>query len=280
MVLAAYLATAFLVGATGAYHLLRSQGGGAARTMFSMAMWMAALVTPVQIVAGDLHGLNTFEHQPAKVAAMEAHFQTYEKGAPLILFGVPDMDAKTVRHGLEVPKLGSLILTHSLDGKVRGLEEWPREEWPYVPIVFFSFRLMVGLGLIMLFVGIASLILRGRGRLYDTRWFLRTAVLMGPSGFVAMLAGWFTTEVGRQPYTVYGLLKTADSVSPIASPGVAGSLTAFVTVYGLVFGAGIIYVLTMMARSPHDPDLPSAASALPGAGGAASATGRPPPRGR
>jgi cytochrome bd ubiquinol oxidase subunit I len=265
MVLAAYLATAFLVGAAGAYHLLRAQGGGAARTMFSMAMWMAALVTPVQIVAGDLHGLNTFEHQPAKVAAMEAHFQTYEKGAPLILFGVPDMDAKTVRHALEVPKLGSLILTHSLDGRVRGLEEWPREEWPYVPIVFFSFRLMVGLGLLMLLVGIASLALRRRGRLYEAKWFLRAAVLMGPSGFIAMLAGWFTTEVGRQPYTVYGLLKTADSVSPIAAPGLAGSLAAFVAVYVLVFGAGIFYVLTMMARPPDEPATASGESVvLPG----------------
>jgi cytochrome d ubiquinol oxidase subunit I len=264
MVLAAYLATAFLVGATGAYHLLRGYGDGAARKMFSMAMWMAALVTPVQIVAGDLHGLNTFEYQPAKVAAIEGHFQTYEKGAPLILFGVPDMDAKTVHNAVEVPKLGSLILTHSLEGKVQGLDAWPRDQWPNVPIVFFTFRLMVGLGFLMLFVGMASLVLRLRGRLYDAKWLLRTAVLMGPSGFVAMLAGWFTTEIGRQPYTVYGLLKTADSVSPIAAPGVAGSLAAFVAVYGLVFGAGIFYVLKMMARPPEEPGMAPVQSALPG----------------
>jgi cytochrome d ubiquinol oxidase subunit I len=229
-----------------------------------MAMWMAALVTPVQIVAGDLHGLNTFEYQPAKVAAMEGHFRTYEKGAPLILFGVPDMDAREVRNAVELPKLGSLILTHSLEGKVRGLEEWPREEWPNVPIVFFSFRLMVGLGFLMLFVGLASLVLRRRGRLYDSKWFLRTAVLMAPSGFIAMLAGWFTTEVGRQPYTVYGLLKTADSVSPIAAPGLAGSLAAFVAVYVLVFGTGIYYLFNMMARPPDEPAVAPAQSALPG----------------
>jgi cytochrome d ubiquinol oxidase subunit I len=264
MVLAAYLATAFIVGATGAYHLLRAQGGGAARKMLSMAMWMAAFVTPVQIVAGDLHGLNTFEYQPAKVAAMEGHFQTYEKGAPLILFGLPDMDARSVRHAVEVPKLGSLILTHSLEGKVQGLDTWPREDWPNVTIVFFTFRLMVGIAFIMLFVGIASLVLRLRRRLFEAKWFLRTAMLMGPSGFVAMLAGWFTTEIGRQPYTVYGLLKTVHSASPIAAPGVAGSLVAFVAVYGLVFGTGIFYLLNMMARPPEEPDVAPVQSALPG----------------
>ena len=228
MVLAAYLATAFLVGAAGAWHLLNGRHGAMTRTMFSMAMWMAALVTPLQVIAGDLHGLNTFEHQPAKVAAMEGHFEAEQRGAPLVLFGLPDMQAGEMRYAVTVPKLGSLILTHELDGTVRGLKSWPREDWPRVPIVFWSFRVMVGLGLLMLATGLAGLWLRHRGRLYDSRLFARWCLAMGPSGFVALLAGWFVTETGRQPYTVYGLLRTEDSVSPIASLGVAGSLLAFV----------------------------------------------------
>jgi cytochrome d ubiquinol oxidase subunit I len=230
MTLAAYLATAFLVGAAGAWHLLRGGAGPCARTMFSMAMWMAAVVAPLQIVVGDLHGLNTFEHQPAKVAAMEGHFEAEQRGAPLILFGWPDMTAGETRHALAIPKLGSLILTHDPDGVVRGLKSWPREEWPRVPIVFWSFRLMVGLGLLMAAAGAVGLWLRWRGRLYESRAFARFSLLMGPSGFVALLAGWFVTETGRQPYTVYGLLRTIDSVSPVAAPAVAASLLAFVGV--------------------------------------------------
>jgi cytochrome d ubiquinol oxidase subunit I len=254
MVLASYLATAFLVGATGAYHLLRGSRDPAVRTMFSMAMWMAALVAPLQLIAGDLHGLNTLEHQPAKVAAMEGHFEAEMTGAPLILFGVPDMEAGETRHALAIPKLGSLILTHDLNGTVRGLKSWPREDWPRVWIVFWSFRLMVGLGLLMIATGMVSLWLRRRRRLYDTPLFARWCLAMGPSGFVALLAGWFVTEVGRQPYTVYGLLRTEDSASPIAAPGVAGSLVAFVAVYVVVFGAGIWYLFKLMRADPEGVD--------------------------
>jgi len=250
MVLAAYLATAFLVGGCGAWHLLRGDRGIRTRTMFSMAMWMAALVAPLQVVVGDLHGLNTFSHQPAKVAAMEGHFEAEQRGAPLILFGWPDMQAGETRYALSVPKLGSLILTHELDGTVRGLKSWPREDWPRVPIVFWSFRLMVGLGFLMVATGVVGLWLRWRARLCDSRPFARLCLAMGPSGFVALLAGWFVTEVGRQPYTVYGLLRTADSVSPVASPAVAGSLVAFVIVYLVVFGAGVWYLLRLMRTDP------------------------------
>jgi cytochrome d ubiquinol oxidase subunit I len=250
MVLAAYLTTAFVVGAVGAWHLLRDRANEGARTMFSMALWMATLVAPVQIVAGDLHGLNTFEHQPAKVAAMEGHFET-QRGAPLILFGIPDMAAARTDYALEFPKLGSLILTHELDGEVRGLKTWPPQDWPNVPVVFWSFRVMVGIGLLMLLFGLVGVGLRWRGRLYESSWFQRWALVMGPSGFLAVLAGWFTTEVGRQPYTVYGLLRTADSVSPIAAPAVASSLVAFVVIYTVVFGAGIFYILRLMRRAPE-----------------------------
>jgi cytochrome d ubiquinol oxidase subunit I len=251
MVLAAYLATAFLVGATGAYHLLAGRYGPETRTMFSMAMWMAALVAPIQIFAGDQHGLNTLDHQPAKVAAMEGHFEAEIKGAPLILFGIPDMQAGETRYAIELPKLGSLILRHDPDATIKGLKSWPREDWPRVPIVFWSFRVMVGLGLLMAATGLVSLWLRLRGKLYDSLLFQRWCLLMGPSGFVALLAGWFVTETGRQPYTVYGLLRTADSVSPIAAPGVAGSLLAFVAVYLVVFGTGIWYLLRLMRANPE-----------------------------
>jgi cytochrome d ubiquinol oxidase subunit I len=260
MVMAAFLATAFLVGATGAYHLLRGRQGPRTRTMFSMSMWMAALVAPLQIVAGDLHGLNTLEHQPAKVAAMEGHFEAEQRGAPLILFGWPNMEAAETQYAIAIPKLGSLILKHDADAPIRGLKSFPREDWPRVPIVFWSFRVMVGLGLLMVLVGAISLLLRWRGRLYDTRWFARMVLAMGPSGFVALLAGWFVTETGRQPFTVYGLLRTADSVSPIASPALAGSLLAFVGVYLVVFGAGVWYLLRLIGLDPEaaaDTDEPA-----------------------
>jgi len=250
MLLAAYLSTAFIVGGTGAFHLLRDSTLSASRIMFSMAMWMAAIVAPLQIVAGDLHGLNTLEHQPAKVAAMEGHFET-RAGAPLILFGWPDMEQERTRYAIEVPKLGSLILTHDWNGTVRGLKEWPREDRPNATIIFWSFRVMVGAGLAMLAVGVWSLALRARSRLYDQPWLLRTSVALSPVGIVAVIAGWITTEVGRQPYTVYGLLRTADSASSIDASAVGASLAAFVVVYFAVFGAGAFYMLRLMSKEPH-----------------------------
>jgi cytochrome d ubiquinol oxidase subunit I len=256
---AAYLTTAFAVGAVGAWHLLRNPVNRPAQTMYSMALGMIAVVAPLQLVAGDLHGINTFEHQPAKVAAMEGHFET-QRGAPLILFGIPDMEAGVTRSQVSIPKLGSLILTHGLDGEIKGLKAWPRTEWPNVPIVFWSFRVMVGIGLLMIAVGLWSVWLRWRGTLFESLWLKRMTVAMGFSGFVAVLAGWFTTEVGRQPYTVYGLLRTADSVSPVAAPAVATSLAAFVVVYFVVFGAGTFYVLRLLAKPP----LPGEAGPQPG----------------
>jgi cytochrome d ubiquinol oxidase subunit I len=255
MVLAAYLATAFIVGAVGAWHLLRDRGNRAARTMFSMAMWMAVGVAPLQVIAGDLHGLNTLEYQPAKVAAMEGHFET-QRGAPLILFGIPDMEAEETRFAVEIPRLGSLILTHSLDGEVPGLKAFAVEDRPNAEIVFWSFRIMVGLGLAMVAIGVCGLFLRWRGRFFETRWLYLWAVAMGPSGVLAILAGWITTEVGRQPFTVYGLLRTAESASPIGAPGVAASLIAFVVVYFLVFGTGAVYLLRLMGRTPEDAEQP------------------------
>jgi len=251
MVLAAYLTTALAVGAVGAWHLLRDQHQPGARVMFSMAMWMAALVAPIQILAGDQHGLNTLEHQPPKVMAMEGHFQSHPDGAPLILFGWPDQNAAKVKYAIQVPKLSSLILKHSLDAPLAGLDTVPRENWPPVPIVFWSFRIMVGLGFLIAALGLFSLWARWRGTLYRFRPLHMFALAMGPAGFVAVLAGWVTTEVGRQPFTVYGLLRTSDSVSPLAAPAVASSLIAFVIVYFTIFAAGIVYILRLMAAPPH-----------------------------
>ncbi|MFT4275536.1 MAG: cytochrome ubiquinol oxidase subunit I [Rhodopseudomonas sp.] len=251
MVLAAYLTTALVVGAVGAYHLLSNTRQPGARMMFSMAMWMIAVVAPIQIFAGDAHGLNTLEHQPAKVMAMEGHYQSHPDGAPLILFGLPDQDAAVVRYALEIPKLSSLILKHSLDAPLAGLDTVPRENWPPVPITFWSFRVMVSLGFLMLGLGVFSLWLRWRGRLFESRPLHRFALAMGPAGFIAVLAGWVTTETGRQPFTVFGLLRTVDSVSPLAAPAVATSLIAFIVVYFAIFIAGVVYILRLMAHPPH-----------------------------
>jgi cytochrome d ubiquinol oxidase subunit I len=249
MVLAAYLSVAFFVGAVGAWHLLRDRSNEAARTMFSMAMWMAAIVAPAQIVMGDLHGLNTLHYQPAKVAALEGDWET-SRAAPAILFGWPNMKEERTDYELALPHLGSLILTHDWNGEVKGLKAFPPDERPYAPVVFWAFRIMVVLGFLMAGVGIASLVLRWRGRLYTARGLHWTTVVMAPAGFIALLAGWTVTEVGRQPWTVYGHLRTVDSISPIGLPGVATSLAAFAVVYFIVYGAGFAYLLMLVQRPP------------------------------
>ena len=250
-VMAAYLTTAFVVGGVGAWHLLKNKTNLHARKMFSMAMWMAAIVTPLQIFAGDMHGLNTLEHQPQKVMAMEGHFQSHPDGAPLILFGIPDSEAKTVRYAIQIPKLSSLILKHDLNASMAGLDTIPDDEEPPVGMVFWSFRIMVGIGFAMLGIGLWSLVARLRKRLYDWPMLHRAALLMAPSGFIAVLAGWITTEVGRQPYVIYGLLRTSDAASPLDAPAVAASLLAFITVYFAVFGVGVWYILRLMGKPPH-----------------------------
>jgi cytochrome d ubiquinol oxidase subunit I len=250
-VIAAYLTTALVVGGVGAWHLLKGRDTAGVRKMFSMALWMAALVAPVQIFVGDLHGLNTLEHQPAKVMAMEGHFESYPNGAPLILLGMPDSEMEKTHVLLEIPKLSSLILKHDTNAPLAGLKTIPKQNRPPAEIVFWSFRVMVGLGMLMLLLGLWSLAARLRKRLYKWKWLHRFALVMGPSGFVAVIAGWITTEVGRQPWVVYGLLRTADARAPIDAPAVATSLIAFVIVYFAVFGAGTWYILKLMAHPPH-----------------------------
>ncbi len=249
MVIASYLSVAFVVGAVGAWHLRRDAQNQAARLMFSMAMWMAVVVAPIQILAGDQHGLNTLDHQPAKIAALEGDWET-RPGTPLILFGMPDMANERTDWAVEIPHLGALILTHTWDGAIKGLKEFPPQDRPNSPVVFWAFRIMVGLGLLMAAVGVWAAWLRLRGRLYASPWLRRAVLAMAPSGFIALLAGWTVTEVGRQPFTVYGLLRTADSVSPVGLPGVAASLAAFVAVYAIVFGAGFVFLLRLVRRPP------------------------------
>ncbi|MXP41929.1 cytochrome ubiquinol oxidase subunit I [Altererythrobacter soli] len=256
-VTAAYLTTALVVGGVGAWHLLKDRANMHARKMFSMAMWMAALVAPLQIVVGDLHGLNTWEHQRPKVLAMEGHYESHPDGAPLYLFGIPNDREQRLDYAVGIPKVGSLILEHRLDGPVAGLDTIPDDEQPPVAVVFWSFRIMVGLGLLMLALGMVSLWARWRKTLYTSPFLHRFALAMSPAGFVAVIAGWVTTEVGRQPYVVYGLMRTAEAASPLATPAVASSLAAFVVIYFAVFGTGTWYILRLMRTPPHthEPDL-------------------------
>ncbi len=218
-----------------------------------MAMWMALLVAPVQAVIGDMHGLNTLEHQPAKIAAIEGHWEQPAPGAgaPLLLFGIPDMAAGETRYKLEVPRLGSLILTHTWDGKVPSLNEFAAGDRPNATIVFWTFRAMVGLGVLMILLGLWGLWLRRGRRLYTHRGFQRFALGMGPAGLVAILAGWMTTEIGRQPWIVYGVMRTADGVSPHGAGQLGFTLALFVVVYFLVFGAGVAYMLKLIRGGPQ-----------------------------
>nr|WP_166179993.1 cytochrome ubiquinol oxidase subunit I [Altererythrobacter segetis] len=253
-VTASFLATALVVGGVAGWHLLRGNGTPQVKKMFSMAMWMAALVAPIQIAIGDQHGLNTLEHQPAKVLALEGDYDSHPDGAPLYLFGIPNDRTQHLDYAVGIPKLGSLILKHDPNAPLAGLDTIPDDQQPPAAIVFWSFRLMVGLGLLMFALGLLSLWARWRGTLYRSRFLHRFAVLMSPMGFVAIIAGWVTTEVGRQPYLVYGLLRTRESMSPLGAPAVATSLLAFVVVYFAVFGVGIWYILRLMHRPPQEQE--------------------------
>ncbi|MBA3696465.1 MAG: cytochrome ubiquinol oxidase subunit I [Methylotenera sp.] len=259
MGVAAFLATALFVGASGAWQLLHKKDNPAVRKMLSMAMWMVLIVAPIQIVIGDFHGLNTLKYQPAKVAAMEGHWENQAgEGMPLLLFGLPDMQAEKNHFEVAVPNIGSLILTHSWGGQIKGLKEFAPADRPNATIVFWTFRTMVGLGMLMLLLGLYSAWLRYKKQLYTSRLFLRFATYMGPAGLVAILAGWLTTEIGRQPWVVYGVMRTSDGVSKHAVSSLALSLGLFVIVYLFVFGIGIAYVLRLVriGPTPHEGDLP------------------------
>ncbi|XEG69641.1 cytochrome ubiquinol oxidase subunit I [Pseudomonas sp. abacavir_1] len=256
MALAAYLSTAFFVGASAAWHLLRGRDNPATRTMLSMAMWMVLGVAPLQVLVGDAHGLNTLEHQPAKIAAIEGHWEN-EPGepTPLILFGIPDMQAERTRYSLEVPYLGSLILTHSLDKQIPALKSFAPQDRPNSTVVFWSFRLMAGLGMLMILCALAALVLRRAGALYRNRAFLGLVLVMGPSGLIALLAGWFTTEMGRQPWVVYGMLRTSQAVSNHNVAQMSLTLALFVVIYFSVFTVGLGYMMRLVRKGPGQQHL-------------------------
>lgn len=252
MTIAAFIVAGFLIAACGAYHLLKGRRDKPVKRCFSMALWLMLFLTPIQILVGDAHGLNTRQYQPAKIAAIEGLWETEKGGTALNLFGLPDMEAEKTRYAIQIPHLGSLVLTHSWDGEIRGLKEFPKEDRPFSPIVFWSFRIMAGLGMLMLLTAALGLLLRKGGKLYETRWYQYFVLCMGPSGLLALLAGWVTTEVGRQPWTVYGVLRTVDSVSPVSAQQTGVSLMIFVIVYFVVFGTGVYYMMKLMRKGPAE----------------------------
>jgi cytochrome d ubiquinol oxidase subunit I len=273
MVLAAFITTCFVIGGVGAWYLRRGVHGDLALRMLRLSVLFGAIAVPAQVLVGDLHGLNTLKHQPIKVAAMEGHWRPHGEGAgvPLVLFGVPRLAGE--RNDLEVaiPRLGSLILTHSLDGEIPALTSVPPEDRPPVAPVFFAFRVMVGIGLLMLWVVAASAWAWAwwRGRLAPSVWPLRGCQLLSGSGFVALLAGWYVTEIGRQPWVIHGLLRTRDAIHPQLQAGmVAASLASYATVYAIIFGAGLWYLWRLLQRGPQVDEKPPAM----GAGGSGAKT--------
>jgi cytochrome bd ubiquinol oxidase subunit I len=253
MVIASYLTTAFVVGGIAAYYLRRNRHVKQARVMLGMAMIMAICVTPIQAVLGDFHGQNTLKYQPAKVSAIEGIWNT-ERGAALRLFGWPDQAQEKTKYAVEIPKLSSLILTHSLNGEVKGLKAWPKDDRPPAVWVFWAFRIMVGLGILMIFTGVTAAILYFRKKLFDKPWFQRWCMAMTPAGFLAVLAGWAVTEIGRQPYVVYGVIRTAKAVSPVMGTQLTASLCAFIVTYVFIFGAGSYYIIRLIGKGPGVPE--------------------------
>ncbi|MBU1346393.1 MAG: cytochrome ubiquinol oxidase subunit I [Alphaproteobacteria bacterium] len=256
MLLAAFLTTGLVVGAASAFRLLKdraegvkTEGWSESRISLAMAVGLIAVLAPMQLVVGHASGEITHEYQPSKTAAIEGYWET-RADQPLHLFGIPDRDAQKNHFEVSIPGVGNLIQNLPKDEVIQGLDAWPREDQPPPFIPFFGFRIMVGLGMLMIGLGAWGAVLIWRKRLFDSPWFLRSAVAMGPSGFIAVLAGWMVTEVGRQPWVVYGVLKTRDAVSPVIASQVATSLIVYVVVYSVVFTAGAIFILRLMAEGP------------------------------
>ena len=253
-VVAFFTTTGFVVMAAGAYLIRRGRCVEEGRVMLSMTLWLLTVLVPLQMIIGDSHGLNTRDHQPAKLAAIEARWDT-ERRVPLTLFAIPSDKDERNYFAIEIPWLGSLILTHDLDGEVKGLKDFPADQRPPVAIPFFAFRVMVGCAVLMLALVVLGGWLRWRSQLYDSTLFLRLSELAGPIGFVAVIAGWFVTEVGRQPWTVYGLLRTAHSVTPsLTGTHVAVSLMSYVAVYLLIYPAGLLLMLRIIRNGPSQID--------------------------
>jgi len=254
MVLASFLTGSFVVAGVSAWYLLHRREVDSNRKALSMCLWLILIIAPLQAVVGDFHGLNTLEHQPMKVAAMEGNWET-ESGVPLLLFAWPDRDTQSNIMEIGIPHMASLILTHEWDGVVPGLKEVSPEEQPVVPVVFWSFRVMVALGLLMIFFGISGLVLRIRRKVYTSRWFLQSMRAMSITPFLAVLAGWFVTETGRSPWLVYGMMTQAEGVTPSLTGGMAlFSLIGYIVVYALVFTAGVYYLFRVLQAGLEDDD--------------------------
>lgn len=248
MVIGAYLATAFVIGGVGSFYLWKKRHISHAKIMLKMSVMIVFIIAPLQVFIGDLHGLNTLKFQPAKIAAMEGIWES-EKGAGLLLFALPNQENEINHHEIKIPHLASLILTHDKNGEIKGLKEWKKEDRPPVMPVFWSFRVMVGIGIMMVGIGLISFVQYFRGKIFESRFLQIWWMLMMPSGFIAILAGWFVNEIGRQPYVAYGIIRTAESISPaITGPQVAFSLLAFVIMYIFVFGSGSYYILKLIAK--------------------------------
>ncbi len=250
MVLAAYLTTALVVGAASAFALLKDRAAPESRMALRMAVAMFAIVAPLQLLVGDISGKQVKVHQPAKLAAIEAFWETRAQ-QPFHIFALPDRQTESNRFELSVPRLGSVITAGSADAEVKGLKDFAPRDRPPVAVVFWAFRVMVALGVAMIALGAwgAWLCWRRSGP-ENSRAFLRAAVAMGPAGFVAVICGWIVAEVGRQPYTVYGILRTEDSVSPVGAGQVSASLVAFMVIYAIVFSVGALYILRLMRQGP------------------------------
>src|SRR6185312_1739248 len=245
-----YLTTAFAVLAVTAWHLKRGQHLQEAQRTLRMTVFFIAIFVPVQIVVGDLHGGNTLEHQPVKLAAMEGLWES-RSHVPMVLFAIPDQAAETNHAEIAIPDIASYYLTHDVDTVVKGLKSVPPDDRPPVAPVFFAFRIMVGLGILMLITAYWGLWLHFRRRLYESRTYLNVCIAMLPAGFVAVLAGWTVTEGGRQPWVVYGLMRTRDAVSPsLTGADVLTSIALYVIVYLIVFGAGIFYMTRLAQAGP------------------------------
>jgi cytochrome d ubiquinol oxidase subunit I len=250
MLIAAYLSTSVVVLAVGARYRIAGRFDAEARTMIRMGLGMVLALAPLQLIVGDQHGLNTLHHQPTKVAAMEAHWDG--KGpVDLVLFAIPN--AKTERNDYEIalPHVGSLILTHTWDGKIAGLKDVPASDRPPLLSVFYGFRIMVGIGMLLIAIGFVGGYLWLRGKLFDARWFLRPLGYAWPLGFIAILCGWMVTETGRQPWIATGILRTVDAISPVPATTVLTSFVLIIAIYGIVFSIGIYYIRKLLRHGPQ-----------------------------
>ena len=252
MGLASFLTGGFVVAGVSALYILRGHAVPTATKALKMTIALLAVIAPMQLLVGDAHGLNTLENQPAKVAAMEGAWET-QSGLPLLLFAIPDQEAQKNHFEIGIPKLASLILTHDLNGTVQGLNEFPRAEQPPVAPVFWSFRVMVGIGMVMILTGFWGAWLLWRGKLVESRRYLRFLTFMIPAPFIAVLAGWFVTEIGRQPYLIYGMMTGAEAVTPSLEGWMAlTTLIGYVLVYAVVFTAGIHFLRKIINKGISD----------------------------